>query len=31
VLLFAALAVMVASGWYAARPRFVEDEVPSGS
>jgi CP family cyanate transporter-like MFS transporter len=31
VLLFAALAVMVASGWYAARPRFVEDEVPAGS
>ena len=29
VLLFAALAVMVVAGWYAARPRFVEDEVPS--
>ena len=27
VLLFAALAVMVAAGWYAAQPRFVEDEV----
>ena len=27
VLLFAALAVMVAAGWFAARPRFVEDEV----
>ena len=29
VLLFAALAVMVVAGWYAAQPRFVEDEVPS--
>jgi CP family cyanate transporter-like MFS transporter len=28
VLLFAALAVMVAAGWFAARPHFVEDEVP---
>jgi CP family cyanate transporter-like MFS transporter len=30
VLLFAALAVMLVAGWYAARPRFVEDEVPAG-
>ena len=30
VLLFAALAVMVVAGWYAAQPRFVEDEVPEG-
>ena len=29
VLLYAALAVMVVAGWYAAQPRFVEDEVPS--
>ena len=29
VLLFAVLAVMVVAGWYAARPRFVEDEVPA--
>lgn len=28
VLLFAALAVMVVAGWFAARPRSVEDEVP---
>ena len=27
VLLFAALGVLVVAGWYAARPRFVEDEV----
>lgn len=29
VLLYAALAVMVVAGWYAAQPRSVEDEVPS--
>ena len=29
VLLFAALAVMVVAGWTAARPRFVEDELPA--
>ena len=29
VLLFASLGVFAVSGWYAARPRFVEDEVPS--
>jgi CP family cyanate transporter-like MFS transporter len=27
VLLFADLVVLVVAGWYAARPRFVEDEV----
>lgn len=27
VLLFAALAVLVVAGWYAARPHFVDDEV----
>ena len=27
VLLFATLVVLVVAGWYAAQPRFVEDEV----
>lgn len=30
VLLYAALAVLVVAGWSAARPRYVEDEVPVG-
>ena len=29
VLLFGALAVLVVAGWFAARPRFVEDELPA--
>ncbi len=29
VLLFGALAVLVVAGWLAARPRFVEDELPA--